>query len=193
MFNYDKKYVSEDVPTGGTTINVNGCYECLITEAKIWKSDTSQSESLNLKIKDAKTDKKAWLNLFYKKKNGEDIDFNLRHLSHLVYLLGLKPDVDNNGFINSWANKAIGIFLTVKATTLNNGNQGYEFSLQGFYDPNTKLTAKEKSENLPPETYKKMKERFANAEPVELTSTTSSNYNSVDDGFFPVNNDDIPF
>lgn len=193
MFNYDKKYVSEDVPTGGTTINVNGCYECLITEAKIWKSDTSQSESLNLKIKDAKTDKKAWLNLFYKKKNGEDIDFNLRHLSHLVYLLGLTPDVDNAGIINSWTNKAIGIFLTVKATTLNNGNQGYEFSLQGFYDPNTKLTAKEKSENLPPETYKKMKERFANAEPVELTSTTSSSDSSVDDGFFPVNNDDIPF
>lgn len=193
MFNYDKKFISEDVPTGGTTINVNGCYECLITEAKIWKSDTSQSESLNLKIKDAKTDKKAWLNLFYKKKNGEDIDFNLRHLSHLVYLLGLTPDVDNNGFINSWTNKAIGIFLTVKATTLNNGNQGYEFSLQGFYDPNTKLTAKEKSENLPPETYKKMKERFANSEPVELTSTTSSSNSSVDDGFFPVNNDDIPF
>lgn len=196
MFNYDKKYVNEEIPTGGTTINTDGCYRCIITEAKIWRSDTNNSESLNLKIKDIETEKKAWLNLFYKKKNGEDIDFNLRHLSHLTYLLGVKPEPDNSGVINAWTNKTIGVFLTVKATTLNNGNQGYEFSLQGFFDPNNKLTAKEKSENLPPETYKKFKERFANAEPVELTSTNNSNNfnnSSNDDGFFPIDNDDIPF
>ena len=196
MFEFDNKYLSEEVSTGGTTINKDDCYECVITEAKIWKSDNSNSESLNLKIKDAKTEKKAWINLFYKKKNGEDIDFNLRHLSHLTYLIGVKPAPDNAGIINAWTNKSIGVFLTVKATTLNNGNQGYEFSLQGFYDANTKLTAKEKSENLPPETYKKMKERFANAEPVELTSTNNSNSfnnSSNDDGFFPIDNDDIPF
>lgn len=195
MFNYDKKYLSEEVSTGGTTINVDGCYECFITEAKIRKSEKSDSEILNLKIIDAKTEKKAWLNIPYKKKNGEDIDFNLRHLSHLTYLLGVKPEADNNGFINAWTNKVIGIFLTVQATTLNNGNQGYNFNLQGFYDPNNKLTAKEKSENLQPETYKKFKERFANSEPVELNSTNNSNNfnNTNDNGFFPINNDDIPF
>lgn len=195
MFEFDNKYLKEEIPTGGTTINTNGCYECVITEAKFRKALQTQSEFLNLQIKDNKTNKKAWTSICYKDSKGEDVDFALRNLSHLTYLIGVNPQPDNNGIINAWINKSIGVFLTVKAKTLDNGNMGYEFNIRGFYDANTKLTAKEKSENLPPETYKKMKERFANAEPVELSSTGKSNSfdNSNDDGFFPVNNDDIPF
>lgn len=59
-------------------------------------------------------------------------------------MIGVKPAPDNEGIINAWTNKSIGVFLTVKAKALDNGNMGYEFNIRGFYDPNTKLTAKEK-------------------------------------------------
>lgn len=44
MFEFDNKYLSEEVSTGGTTINTNGCYECVITEAKIRKAVQTKSE-----------------------------------------------------------------------------------------------------------------------------------------------------
>lgn len=191
MFNLDKKYISENVETGGTTINKSGCYDVVISEAKIWKSENSKSESLNIKFNDLTTNKKAWLSLFYKGRNGQDIEFNTRHITHLAYLLNVNPEADNGGNINAFKDKTIGVFLVVKAVDLDNGGQGYEFSLQGFYDPRTRLTAKEKSENLPAEIYNKFVERFKDAEEIELNS--NSNKNTSDEGFFPVNNDDIPF
>ena len=29
MFEFDNKYLQEEIPTGGTTINKDDCYECV--------------------------------------------------------------------------------------------------------------------------------------------------------------------
>lgn len=198
MFNFNKNYLNEEIPTGGNTINQNGCYEVIIDEAKIRTYDKTYSESLNLKLYDEKTNKKCWLNLFYKNRDGEDIKFNNKHISHLVYLLQIKPELDSGGNIPGFINKRIGIFLSVETETLKNGKECYKFNLQGFYDPINKLTSKEKIEKLQGEVYNNFKERYKDSPVVELNKNKVCNTNDINNdedinSFFPVDNNDLPF
>lgn len=191
MFNINKDYLGEEIGSGGTAINVSGVYNAHITEAKIWKSEQTQAESLNLKIEN-ENGLIAWFNLFYKKKDGSDIDFNLRHITHLSYLLGTSdPHPDHKGHFKDFEDKFIGVFLTVKTTDLKDGGQGYQYNLDGFYDVNTRQTAKEKNENLKPEVHEKMLNKYKDALPVILNKSKKDD--DFDRWVASTDNSDIPF
>ena len=193
MFNTNKDYLNEDVQVGGSVINKSGCYEMMITDANIFKSKTSQSEALNLSFMDTETEKKAWKGLFYKNKNGEDVKFVIRNLTHLEHLLNVNPVADKDGNIPVFVNKIIGVFLEVKGEINYKDEPAYEFNVVGFYDPSTKQTAKEKINNSPAEAYYKAVEKYKDAEEVVLPKLDSQKPLDNIEGFYDVSNDDLPF
>lgn len=191
MFNTNKDYLNEEVQVGGSVINKSGCYEVIITDANIFRSNTSQSEALNLTFIDTETEKKAWKGLFYKNKSGEDVKYVLRNITHLIHLLNVNPTEDKNGNIKEFKDKIIGVILEVKGEINYKNEPAYNFNVVGFYDPSTKQTAKEKNNKEKAETYYKALEKYKDAEEVELPKVEKS----IDDiqGFYTVSNDDIPF
>lgn len=193
MFNINKDFLNEEIGNTGTHINKSGCYEVVITDATIWKNNSSQSESLNLNIETLEG-QKAWINLFYKKKTGEDITFNLRHITHLAFLNGVaNPNADSSGKITGFIRKVVGVILEVGTTELRDGKLGYDYKLIGFYDPSTKQTGKEKNNKEQAELYNKYLEKFENAEEVVLSKKTKQDDMSDIEGFYSISNDDLPF
>lgn len=198
MLTLNKDYINQEVSVGGN-INKSGCYEVLITDAHFWDSNNSEAKSLNLKFEDTESSRKAWLNLFFKGKDGSQIDFQMRNLNHLMFLTknkGLSGDKNNK--IQSLQDKIVGIILKVDKETIgNDGRQGYKYDLIGFYDPSTKQTAKEKSNKEDAEVYNTYLKRFEDAEEIILSSNRQSNgsneQSNLWEGFETINNDDIPF
>lgn len=194
MFKLDNKFIKEDVPSGGSTINRNGCYEGVIEKFSVYKADGkfSQSEAVNLTVVDDEG-KKAWFSLWYKKKDGTDVEFNLRHLNHLCYLVGINaPKPANDGTVPEFIGKRIGFAITVDVEEVDKDKLGYKYNLVGFYDSETKQTAKEKSESTNPDFWVKQGQRFLNAEEVSL-SLYKKKDTTTPDGFFPMDNSDVPF
>lgn len=195
MFEINKDYLSEEIGATGTHVNKSGCYEMVITDAKIWKSNSSnsQSESLNLNIETLEG-QKAWINLFYKKKDGNNIDFNLRHITHLSFLNNVaNPSPDRDGKITSFIGKVVGVILEVGTTELRDGGVGYDYKLIGFYNPSTKQTAKEMNEKIPADVYEKHMEKYKDVDEVVLTKSNKQESMDDIDGFYTVSDDDLPF
>lgn len=204
MFNFNKEYLNQGIGTGGGYIKESGCYEMAITEAYLLKIQDKISEALVLEFEDIE-EKKAKINIWYKDKNGDSVEFQEKHISHLIYLLGVNPELAQRTSINSekkreeipaFKDKMIGVILEFKGTEKYNGNDGkeysrYNYNLKGFYDVSTKQTADEKNENKEVKSYYYWLERFLkeNKEPVKKevaqNNTKMSDEDDLDDEDFP--------
>ena len=201
MFNLDEKYLQEKMTGGGVAINKDGYYEVEISKFKIMNSTQTNSEwaSINFLTEEGK---KAWVSIFYKDSKGNDLNFNLKILTHIAALTNntssnIRPN--NDGDIEAYIGKKLGIILKV-GTKLNDndGKMGYEYKLLDIYNPSTKMTAYETYNKLPGETYEKFLKSFENAKEITLEQNNNNQSNNNDNfGFgndaFPLNDSDIPF
>ena len=187
MFQIDSRYLEEEIGLSNA-IRRTGVYNAVIKKADIWKSEHSQSEALNLEI-ETEDEKSARLSLFYKKKTGEEIEFNMRHINHLMYLLGidnLKEGQDK--LVPALMGKKIGAIIKVGKRD-GDEREFYQYTLQGFFDPDTKMTAKEKSQNLKAEVIDKAIASYKNEKDVILNESKKEDVS----GFYPVSDEEIPF
>lgn len=202
MFQCDEKYLNEEVSIGGSVVNKSGVYLMKITGAELRRGYNSQSEGINLNL-ETEDGHAAWLNLYYKDKSGQVIQFQERNLNHLCYLIDTNPVLAPDNKINNFIGKQVMVGLKVGTRVKNDGNEGYDFQLQGFFDPRTGQTAKEKLSTVDAKIITQLKERYANAEEVVLKPSnnppnknyTHPNFGPANGqpGYYPVNNEDIPF
>lgn len=191
MFNLDKKYLEEDMSGGGVAINKDGCYEVEISKFQIKKSENNGTEWVNINFL-TEEGKKAWISIFYKDRNGNDLNFNLKTLTHITSLLNIgntTPDSDGN--LEAYVGKKLGVILKVSTKeNQQDGKLGYDYKLLNIYDLQTKKTAYEKFKNLNADTYSKFLKSFENAQEVKLDQPQNSNkdfgfgndYTSTNDG-----------
>ena len=159
MFNYKEDFLDEEIGSGTQKIMKSGCYNATIEKTGVLRSKESKSETLILNFKTDENEN-AKILLCYKDKSGNDVDFNNKHLSHLIYLLGINPalvkEVKNEeGKLHYpiLENKEIGIFLSFKGMRTYTGTDGNEYedaeyNFRGFYNPVTFRTAKETKDSV---------------------------------------------
>lgn len=196
MFNLDSKFLDEDMSNGGVAINKDGCYEVEISKFQIMNGRNTRSEwaSINFITEEGK---KAWVSIFYKDSKGNDLNFNLKVLTHLAYLLNIGNTMpDNESNIQAYVGKKLGVILKVSTKENQDGKMGYDYKLLNIYDLQTKQTAYEKHNNLSADTYTKNLKAFENAKEVTLEQSSSNNNNNSfnqDVDMWQVNDEDIPF
>lgn len=199
MFTINDDYNNEELNTS-IAIRKSGVYTMKCTRAKIYKSKDTNSESLSLTFED-KNEQKSWFSIWYKSKDGEDVEFATRHINHLLALCGVNKDNmnwDKDGNIISLIGKFVGVILEVSKGTdyKDSTKEVYEYRLQGFYDYKTNKTIKEKRDNTPAVIVNKYIEKYQNAQEVVLNNNNSSNNNNSNDLGMDAtfnNNDDLPF
>ena len=164
MFNYKEDFLDEEIGSGTQKIMKSGCYNATIEKTGVLRSKESKSETLILNFKTDENEN-AKILLCYKDKSGNDVDFNNKHLSHLIYLLGINPalvkEVKNEeGKLHYpiLENKEIGIFLSFKGMRTYTGTDGNEYedteyNFRGFFHVITGKTAKETKSNSEPIMY----------------------------------------
>lgn len=198
MFTINDDYNKEELKMG-SPIRKSGVYTMKCTRAKIYKSANTSAESLGLTFED-KDGQKAWFSIWYKNKDGEDVEFATRHINHLLSLCDINKNNmnwDKEGNIVSLKDKFVGVIVEVNKGTdyKDNSKEVYEYTLQGFYDYKTNQTVKEKRDNAPAVIVNKCIERYQNAQEVVLNNNTGSNNNTNDLGMNATfnNDDDLPF
>ena len=171
MFNYKDDFLDEEIGNGTQKIMKSGCYNVTIEKTGVLRSEKSKSETLILNLKTDENEN-AKILLCYKDKNGNDVDFNNKHISHLIYLLGVNPamikEVKNEkGKIHYpvLENKEIGIFLSFKGMRTYTGTDGNEYedteyNFRGFFHTITGKTAKETKSISEPIMYNTWKTNF---------------------------------
>lgn len=196
MFQMNKDYIGEDVESI-EYIKKSGCYEVVIEKAEQLNGYNSKSEGIALNFSDSES-RRGNLRMYYTNRDGLPVEFNQRHLSHLCYLLNqnaLLPGQDKQ--IASLIGKIIGVVIEVNVRDYQVDNNGtkerryaYDYILKSFYDSQTKQTSKEKLENRPAEIYNSCLQRYENAVEIELPKSEKL---EDAEGFYQINNADIPF
>ena len=184
MFTINDDYNNEELNTS-RAIRKSGVYTMKCTRAKIYKSKDTNSESLSLTFED-KNEQKSWFSIWYKSKDGEDVEFATRHINHLLALCDINENNmnwDKDGNIISLIGKFVGVILEVSKGTdyKDSTKEVYEYRLQGFYDYKTNKTIKEKRDNTPAVIVNKYIEKYQNAQEVVLNNNNSSNNNNSND------------
>lgn len=169
MWTYRKEDLEKELSTGGDYISKNGCYKCKIEGAEQLVLDTSNSEAIILHLL-TEEGQKARLSIFYKDKKGNELDFNITHLTQLLYLTKNKMEnmktvaVVENGKqklkIKAFEDKNIGVFIEVG---LNKDGKNFEYNLKGFFETGTLKTAKEIIGQLPANKYTEFQEKYKEA------------------------------
>ena len=198
MFTINDDYNKEELKMG-SPIRKSGVYTMKCTRAKIYKSANTSAESLGLTFED-KDGQKAWFSIWYKNKDGEDVEFATRHINHLLALCDINKNNmnwDKEGNIVSLKDKFVGVIVEVNKGTdyKDNTKEVYEYTLQGFYDYKTNQTVKEKRDNAPAVIVNKCIERYQNAPEIVLNNNAGSNNNTNDLGMGATfnNDDELPF
>lgn len=198
MFTINDDYNKEELKMG-SPIKKSGVYTMKCTRAKIYKSANTSAESLGLTFED-KDGQKAWFSIWYKNKDGEDVEFATRHINHLLSLCDINKNNmnwDKEGNIVSLKDKFVGVIVEVNKGTdyKDNSKEVYEYSLQGFYDYKTNQTVKEKRDNTPAVIVNKCIERYQNAPEIVLNNNAGSNNNTNDLGMNATldNYNELPF
>lgn len=199
MFTINDDYNKEELSLG-SAIKKSGVYTMKCIRAKIYKSANTSAESLGLTFED-KDGQKAWFSIWYKNKDGEDVEFATRHINHLLSLCDINKNNmnwDKEGNIVSLKDKFVGVIVEVNKGTdyKDNTKEVYEYSLQGFYDYKTNQTVKEKRDNAPAVIVNKYVERYQNAQEVVLNNNAGSNNNNSNNlgmGATFNNDDELPF
>ena len=198
MFTINDDYNKEELSLG-SAIKKSGVYTMKCIRAKIYKSANTSAESLGLTFED-KDGQKAWFSIWYKNKDGEDVEFATRHINHLLSLCDINKNNmnwDKEGNIVSLKDKFVGVIVEVNKGTdyKDNSKEVYEYTLQGFYDYKTNQTVKEKRDNAPAVIVNKCIERYQNAPEIVLNNNAGSNNNTNDLGMGATfnNDDELPF
>lgn len=199
MFTINDDYNKEELSLG-SAIKKSGVYTMKCIRAKIYKSANTSAESLGLTFED-KDGQKAWFSIWYKNKDGEDVEFATRHINHLLSLCDINKNNmnwDKEGNIVSLKDKFVGVIVEVNKGTdyKDNSKEVYEYTLQGFYDYKTNQTVKEKIDNAPAVIVNKYVERYQNAPEVILNNNGGSKNNNANDlgmGATFNNDDELPF
>ena len=137
---------------GSDYINETGGYVGLIQA----KAITAKSGSLGIEFS-IKTDEGLtanYIQIYFKKDNGDIIKSGYGHLQSMMGLLKVGElqnpvnDGDGNFWIKELCDKRIGLFLQKRLYTKNSGDDGYDFQLRAVFNPETLQTYKEQSNNV---------------------------------------------
>ena len=156
MWNYNEKELELEVG-GGLHLTKSGCYHAIIKD--ISEKETSGGARQVIFVLDVEGAETTIYHI-YTKTTGEEIDFKVRHLNHLLFLNKLKDPSK----ILSVKGKEIGVFLKAK---LSQDKKFINFDIEGFYHIGTKKTAKELRDNLNSQVYEKMQKKYAEEKPLE--------------------------
>jgi len=176
---YDEKDILELVSVGGSFLNKSGCYDCKLTKVE-FKDNSTGSKSAVIGIETSDGAKKD-VYITHTKADGTAIDFNVRKLNHLCYLLKAKPD----DLVNKIGSE-IGCFVKVKASTT---SKFPDVQIDGFYDIKSKKVPKEIKEGTPAEVYGKFEKTYSKDVEIGIKSDNTSNTAKVE----LVEDDEFPF
>lgn len=205
MLNYNTEYLSQGIGTGGGAIKQSGVYPLIITGAYLFNSKDTQSQALVLELENI-DEEKARLQIWFKDKNGNEVEYNSKHITHLINLLGINPQIVNETRYNDikkrdelarFLNKMIGTIIEYDGAETYIGNDGNEYTrhnykLKGFYDINTGKTADEKNNGTEAKSVKYWEEKFKkNIKNKNETSKEKINNSFVEDD--TDSSDDFPF
>lgn len=147
----------EDYQTAGASTRKNNSFVDVLTivRCQIFSSNSSSSKGVSIALKDSEDNVYYTETIWYKKKDGSLLDFNVRKLKHLGYLLGLNLDetfknaVNENGnvLVKGLNDKRIGVICQAKEEEYDSSEGvkiGVKFSIVDFIDAQTKQTCAEK-------------------------------------------------
>lgn len=135
MWNYNNGDLEKET-TGGTYLEKSGCYIANIEKFELSKSSGGCDQAtITFGIDGAKT---TVFHIFGDK-NGKNLDWKVRHLNHMLYLLKL-TNIKDPSLLKD---KEIGVFLKAK---LSQDKKYINFDLEGFFHPIQRKTAKELSQ-----------------------------------------------
>lgn len=137
---------------GGEYVSEGGPYVCKITEAKYVKAKTG-SAGIEFSIVAKEGLKCNYLTVYYAKEDGTVITGGSSVINAFMGLLGLKG-ITSAKKSDAWhcpefEGKTIGLFLSKRLYTKNQGGDGYEFSIRAPFNPMTSQTLKEAVANQP--------------------------------------------
>ena len=156
MWNYNEKDLELEVGVG-LCLTKSGCYNAIIKEiSEVKTSGGARQVIFKLDVEGAETT----IYHVYTKTTGEEIDFKVRHLNHLLFLNKLKDPSK----LLSVKGKEIGVFLKAK---LSQDKKFINFDIEGFFHTATKKTAKELRDNLSAQVYDNMKKKYDEETPLE--------------------------
>lgn len=145
-------------------IKKSGCYNCVIENVELFEAtDGSFSTALNFNMIN-QDNEKCRIPIWIKDRKGEDLDFNIKHMNQLCFLLRLKPEniyavtKDKKQYIPEFQGLKIGVFLEYGAPK---DDEKYgQYNLKGFYDANTRKTAFETNKQIEAKKYIEMEKIF---------------------------------
>ena len=194
MWRVDKEMLEKGI-NENEVLKKDGCYDCTINKFMHFKSDKSEAEAIKIFLEN---DKKEifTLNLFFKKSTGEEIDFNLKHLNQLEYLLKInhndiewEQEEDNYKNIRlvspNFKNKRIGAIVEVEDKKEDEKTK-YDYKLKCFYEIENKRTSFEIKKGKDAETYYYYLDKFGQNENTDVNVTEIFGEQKIlndDDGF----------
>ena len=185
MWNYNEKDLELEVG-GGLHLSKSGCYHAIIKDiSDVDTKGGARQVIFKLDVEGAETT----VYHVYTKTTGEEIDFKVRHLNHLLFLNKLKDPSK----LLSVKGKEIGVFLKAK---LSQDKKFINFDIEGFFHTTTKKTAKELKDNLSAQVYENLKKKYDEETPLERVyeksvqqqveeNKSNSDINFEDDDSFP--------
>lgn len=184
MWIYNQEDIEKEVG-GGNFLDKSGCYEAVMKEFEIKQTSGGATQAIiKLETEGAETT----VYHIYTDKVGNELDWKVRHLNHLLYLTKKTKIKDVKELIG----QSIGVFLKAK---LSQDGKYINFDLEGFYHIGTKKTAKELKENLEGNFYNKMLSKYEKEKPLVRTyEEQDNNHNkSADSTEHDFMDDEFPF
>lgn len=169
----NKEYLNQEIGTSSMLLE-SGAFVCRILKAIHLTANSTLSEAVVLEV-ETDTKRNAKLNLFYQDANGEEIKWNVKHLTDLIYLTGIRDYDKKETFKNEKGRNEtryinledinIGIFINYidseeKLTTDGRIITQHNYRVDGFFDTKTKQTANEKHNNKEAEIIFKKVEQY---------------------------------
>lgn len=148
-----KAGVSDFVVNGGP-------YDCTILAAKYIKAKSTGSDGLEISVITEGELKANYLNVYFRKINGESIASGEAMLSAMMYLTGVPAltSVNRGGefFAPELENQKLGLFLQKSFYKKQGGGEGTNFDIAMAYQSGNLLTVEEAIEGKVAETVKDM-------------------------------------
>lgn len=137
-----------------------GAYGCTILKAKYIKAKTTGSDGLEISVITDSELKANYLNIYFRKNNGESIKSGEAMLSGIMYLCGIPAltSVQQNGefFAPELEGQKLGLFLQKSFYKKQDGGEGINFDIAMPFQESSLLTPEEAQKGKMAETINKM-------------------------------------
>ncbi|CCK75037.1 phage-related protein [Oleispira antarctica RB-8] len=137
-----------------------GAYNCTILKAKFIKAKSTGSDGLEISVITDSELKANYLNIYFRKNNGESIKSGEAMLSGIMYLTGIPAltSTQQNGefFALELEGQNLGLFLQKSFYKKTGGGEGANFDIAMPFQTGSLLTPEEAMQGKAAETIKKM-------------------------------------